>query len=153
MPSFLEGDAAGSAGASAAQSGGSGTLKGGQVNDPITAVVKGAVDIVNNAFNTVVNNLFNRKKVNAEINLKEKEQQFKQAIALLSNQQQINLQRSLAEAKTDTERLNILASAVAQVKTAQIANAAKSAQTNAIVTISAAAALIGGLYFLNKIEN
>lgn len=125
-----------------------GTLSGSQKNDPITAIVKGVVDIGNN----LVNNLFNRAKVKKELELKAQEQKYKQLLSTLGNEQQYILQQQLNNAKTETERLQLLESAVSQIKIAQIQSASSSQNKTALIALGSAFALIAAIYVINKID-
>ena len=125
-----------------------GTLSGSQVNDPITAVIKGVVDIGNN----LVNNLFNRKRVKEELRLKENEQNFRQSLSVLDNQQKYVLNQRLNEAKTQTERLKILSDAVALLQVAKIQQAGLESKNTLYIVFGSSLVLIGLLVVIKKID-
>jgi hypothetical protein len=130
------------------QTAGSLSGKGGQVNDPVTAIVKGAADVINNAFNTVVNNLFNRKKVNAEIKLAQDEQKFKSSLATLDNQQKYLLNVKLNNAKTKTERLKILEDSLKDIQVARVSKPTD--YTVPIILVSCVLGLVVTLIIVKK---
>lgn len=80
----------------------------------------GVIGAIASVVNNVVSNVFNRKKVNAEIKLKEDEQRFKQNLGVLDNQQKYLLNVKLNNAKTKTERLKILEDTLKDIQLARI---------------------------------
>lgn len=102
--------------------------------------------------NNVVSNIFGSKIKNRELDLKAQEQQFKQSLSALDNQQKYVLQQALNNAKTQTERLQILNNAVTQIKVAQINNAGSNQIKTAYLVLGSAVVLVGLLLVIKKTD-
>lgn len=106
---------------------------------PWGAVAQGASSIVNN----VVDNLFMSGQ-------QKKAQEFKNALAVLDNQQQANLNYQMLNAKTDTDRMQILTNAVTSIKQTQLTGTAASQNKNMIMILVAVVVLVMTVYLLNR---
>lgn len=106
---------------------------------PWGAVANAAAKVVNN----VVDNIF---KAGQE----KKKQVFKQNLALLTTEQNNNLQYALLNAHNDTDRMAILTNAVATIQQSKI-NSASSSQTKSIgLVLGAVLVLVIAMYIIGK---
>lgn len=88
----------------------------------------------------------------ASIKDQTKRREFEQKLAMLSQQEQANLNRSLLQAKTDTERMTIIAQAITSIKLKQIEQAGKdNTLQQALIVLAAVVVLIGAVFFISKV--
>jgi len=95
-------------------------------------------------------NKLEKKKAEAEIRLKEQKLKYDQSLSTLTNQQKYVLDMQLANAKTDTERMALIANAVAQINQTSVAANASAGYKTAMIVLGSSVVLIGGLYLLSK---
>ncbi len=80
-----------------------------------------------------------------------KRREFEQSIAMLTLQQQEQLNAKILNAKTQNERLSILTNAVVQLRIGKEEQANKKELTTALVIIGGGIVLIGILFAVKKI--
>jgi len=124
-------------------SGGFGQPYGG-VNNIYAAGAKVADNYINNQFELLKDVLFKRQK--KEQDRKDLEAAFKLNLASLDNQQKYLLAQKLQDAKTENEKLAILAQFAGMTE----AGATKTIATTALIFMGGAILLFGVIYFIKK---
>ena len=153
-PQFNVGNVLGSifGGGSKSSSAGSGGTRSSSSSSSSSGGGGGVWGAVASVVNNVANNLFGAKYKNRELDLQAQEQKFKQSLNTLDNQQKYVLQQALNNAKTQSERLQILESAITQIKVAQINNAGANQMKTAYLVLGSAVVLVGLLFVIKKID-
>lgn len=107
---------------------------------PWGAIIGGSASVINN----LVDNLFGSSQA-------KKAEAYKQALSTLNTQQQENLNYAMLQAKTDTERMQILTGAVASINQTAISSNSTSKNQTLLIALGAVVVLVAAVYFLNRL--
>ncbi|MCC6634783.1 MAG: hypothetical protein IT251_04705 [Chitinophagaceae bacterium] len=100
-----------------------------------SSLTTGLVGAGGNIVSSLIDNIFGASD-------KKKRREFEQALAMLTNQQQQNLNLALLQANTATDRMAILTNAVLAIKQQQLSNADSSSNKKLYIVLAAVGLLV-----------